>query len=251
MPTRLHPGFLSASRHALLSLGRLGCALLGTLALAAHAGQSSASITVSVTLTPAPVTVVSGGSTVVVCGTVPVTGDTNCGAIIVPTPPATSPGGGGNVPIITPPISTPPVVTPPGTGNASGGGSNVPVVPTPPVNLPIVPPVQIPSGPSAVVPDPGTGDSGSVPPSVTLPAARATLELLNLLQARLDPVTQGSNREPIALSSAARLESWRVQSTQVFSSASATRLSNLLGTSAEVRIVREVALNYTEMLIGW
>lgn len=241
MTPDLHPGSNPASLRR--GIARLGFCLFGMLALAAHGGQTSASIRVSVTLIPAPVTVVSDPSNVVVCGTAPSTGDTGCSVITVPPKPATPPGGGSNVPVLPPPST------------GSGAGGSVPVVPTVP---PVVPPGNSVPPPQVVSPVPGDGGSsptspGGFSPAPTLPAARATLELLTLLRARTEQGGQGSARDPFALKdlSPARLEGWRAHSLQVFGTASAARLGNVLGTSAEVRLVRDLTLDYTEMLIGW
>lgn len=207
-------------------LSRIAGGLIGALALAAQAGQTSASITLKVNLIPStPVSVVTGPSTVVVCGTAPSTGDTGCGVITVPP----VPGAGGNVPPISP-------------GGNAGSGSAVPVVPT-------VPPVVVVPPTTSTPPD----SRPSEPASNPLPIARATLELVTLLQTQPEQVSPTALRDLFLLKdpTVARLEQWRSRSIQVFSSGAVERLRNILGTSAEIRIVREDALDYTEMLVGW
>jgi hypothetical protein len=220
----------------------VGCGLIGAFSLAAHAGQTSATVSISVNLVPStPVSVVTGPSTVVVCGTAAQTGTTECGVITVPP----TPGAGGNVPT---PASSGGTAgnntgggggtnTGGGTGSNTGGGTTVPVVPTIPPVVAVTPP-QTPT---------------VQPASDTLPIARATLELVTLLQTQPERASPTAARDLFLLKdpTPARLEAWRARSVQVFSSGAAERLSNILGTSAEMRIVREVALDYTEMLVGW
>lgn len=193
--------------------------MIGAFAFAAQAGQTSATISITVNLvTATPVSVVSGPSTVVVCGTAAQTGATGCGVINVPNPPT----GGGNVPNL-----------PPG----GAGGTIVPVVPT------VVPPVVVATPPE---------NAAVAPVSDSLPIARATLELVTLLQTQAERVPPTALRDLFLLNdNPLRLEGWRSRSVRVFSSSAAERLSNILGTSAEMRIVREEALDYTEMLVSW
>jgi hypothetical protein len=206
-------------------MNTLALALLGSFAIGAHAGQTSAVVNVRVNIvSSSPVSVVSNPSTVVVCGTAALTGATGCGVITVP------PGGGAGSNVPPPPPGDPP-------GNQAGSGTVVPVVPA------VVPPVVA-----------GTPvDSAPAGPAEPLPIARATLELLTVLQSLPERTLTGAPRDLFLLkdTTAARLESWRSRSVRVFSSSGAEPLSNVLGTSAEMRIVREVALNYTEMLVSW
>jgi hypothetical protein len=224
-----------------LGYGRLkylGCGLIASLAIAAHAGQTSAAITISIIRGSSPVSVVSSPSTVVVCGTATTTGATGCGVIAVPP----APGAGGSTP--SAPGSS--------TGNSPGSGTAVPVVPTvvPPVVATVVPPVAAATAPEVIAAT--DGGPATVPPS-SLPIARATLELVTLLRPERERAIQGSLRDPFVLGDtpSSRLEGWRARSVQVFSSASPERLANILGTSAEMRIIREAALDYTEMLVSW
>ena len=213
-------------RFASVWLSRLGASLVGLLALGAQAGQTSATITLTVNLGPsAPVSVVSSPSTVVVCGTASLTGATGCGVINVPT----APGAGGGVPPSVPQTG--------GSGGNAGSGGAVPVTPT---VVPVAPPV-VATGPDSTL------------PSSPLPIARATLELITLLQTQPERGSATALRDLFLLkdSTPARLEEWRARSIQVYTSSAAQRLSNILGTSAEMRIVREVAVDYTEMLVAW
>jgi hypothetical protein len=214
----------------------LALGLIGTLAVAGFAGQKTAPFTVKAVLTVPPVSVVTGPGSVVVCGTASLTGATGCD--VIPVPPTTPPSGGAIIP------------TPPGGGGTIPTLPVVPVVPVAPVVpavpvVPVLPPVDLPAVPNTDPP---------APPSVINPLPlRVTPELLTVLQIQPTPGAQGGTSGVMVLSGAlARMEQFRAKSLWVFGTGLAgTTTSTVLGTSAEMRLVRDPAFDYTEMILGW
>jgi hypothetical protein len=203
----------------------------------------------SVILTPAPVSVVSSPTTVIVCGTAPLTGAAGCDVIPVPSP---TPGGAGGITPSVPVVPVTPGVPPPVVPATPA----VPVAPVVPV-APLVPPAQ------PIAPPMGAGPTSDIPiaPGVAEPPLlRASTELLTVLQFQSGAIARA--RAPGALTfsgelgapesgALARMELARSKSLQVFGTASTGGTNNVLGTSAEMRMIRDPGFEYTEMMVGW